>query len=94
MNRLGYAVWIGAGLASGAVALAAPASASVPGVGSSADDAVNTLKGQGYSVQLSATPSSPLSQCTVAGIKTLSDSGGAVDASSVAYVDVSCPTGC
>ncbi|MEZ0049327.1 hypothetical protein ABIA30_000317 [Mycobacterium sp. MAA66] len=94
MSRFRFTVAATGVLIGMAVAGAGAAGAATPSIGSSAGDAVNALTAQGYSVQLSSTPSSPLSDCTIANINTLSDAGGAPGAVPVAYVDVTCPTGC
>ena len=74
-------------LATAAVTMAAPASAVT--AGGRADDAVNTLQSQGYSVRINGAQTAPLSACTVTGVSGLSASD-----SGTAYVDVACPQGC
>lgn len=55
-----------------------------------ADDVVNGLTTQGYSVQINGTPTANLSQCTVNNVN--KDAPGGFNLT--AYVDISCPTGC
>ena len=74
------------GLSVAAVVLAGPAAAAA-----NADDAVNGLRAEGYSIQLNGAPSANLSACAVTSIN--KDSPGA-SSNPVAYVDISCPTGC
>ncbi|MDR3664644.1 MAG: hypothetical protein P4L86_30370 [Mycobacterium sp.] len=81
-------------LAGAATALASTADAATASLGSTAEDAINSLKSQGYDVQLSGTASAPLSQCTIANINTLTSGSDSVGTSPTAYVDVACPTGC
>ena len=77
---------VGAGaLAAVSLGLAGPAAAA-----GGADDVVNGLKSDGYSVQLNGAPSANLSVCTVSSVK--KDSAGG--SNPTAYVDISCPTGC
>jgi hypothetical protein len=56
-------------LGAGLLALAAVGSAGTAAAGPTADDTVNGLKTEGYTVQLNQTPSANLSACTVSGIK-------------------------
>ncbi|MUL77140.1 hypothetical protein [Mycolicibacterium sp. CBMA 226] len=93
-RSLGTAVTLAGLLAGAATALASTAGAATPSAGSRADDAIKGLSSQGYTVQLSGTASAPLSQCTIANIKTLAGGPDATGASPNAYVDVACPTGC
>jgi hypothetical protein len=71
---------------------AAGAAPSGPG---NAQDIVNSLIAQGYTVQLNGTPDDPLSDCTVTGIHGLSNSDSAAGRApatfTTAYVDISCP---
>jgi hypothetical protein len=77
---------IGAGaLAAVSLGLAGPASAA-----GGADDVINGLKADGYSVQVNGAPSANLSACTVSSVK--KDSAG--EPTATAYVDIACPTGC
>lgn len=55
-----------------------------------ADDIVNGLTTQGYSVQINGTPTANLSQCTVSNVT--KDAAGVSNLT--AYVDIACPTGC
>ena len=55
-----------------------------------ADDVVNGLTTEGYSVQINGTPTANLSQCTVNNVK--KDGPGGPNLT--AYVDIACPTGC
>ncbi|KRQ26085.1 hypothetical protein AOT93_24060 [Mycobacteroides sp. H110] len=82
MNRIAFSIVGASLLAVAGVATAGPA-------GATADDTVNSLKSEGYNVQINGTPSANLSACTVTGVK--KDAGGA---NPTAYVDISCPTGC
>ncbi len=78
-------------LASSGVARAAPLG------GSSANDAVNQLRAEGYNVQLNlnSTRDVPLSECTVTavhGIPNTAQPGGQPTAQfTTVYVDVDCP---
>jgi hypothetical protein len=85
MRKLAIATLFG-GLSVAAVGLAGPAAAAP-----NADDAVNGLRAEGYSIQLNGAPSANLSACTATSIKTDSAAGSS---NPVAYVDISCPTGC
>jgi hypothetical protein len=77
---------IGAGaLAAVSLGLAGPAAAA-----GGADDVVNGLKTDGYSVQLNGTPTTNLSACTVSNVN--KDPAGGPNPT--AYVDIACPTGC
>jgi hypothetical protein len=58
--------------------------------GSSAADTVNSLRSQGYNVQLNGAATAPLSRCTVTGVSGLSGSMPAKELDTV-YVDISCP---
>jgi hypothetical protein len=81
-------------LAAAALGLAGAATAAPLG-GSSAADAISTLKAEGYNVQLNEPISNaPLSECTVTGVHGLpsnSDSVGHVTPFTTVYVDVNCP---
>lgn len=66
------------------IGLAAPAAAA------GADDTVNDLHAQGFSVQLNGTPTANLDQCTITNVE--KDSAGG--SNPTAYVDFTCPTGC
>jgi hypothetical protein len=85
VKKLAIATLFG-GLSVASVGLAGPAAAAP-----NADDAVNGLRAQGYSIQLNGSPSANLSACAVTGVNT--DSPGA-SSNPVAYVDIACPTGC
>lgn len=77
---------VGAGaLVAVSLALAGPATAA-----GGADDVVNGLKNDGYSVQLNGTPTANLSACAVSSV----DKDSAGGSNPTAYVDISCPTGC
>ena len=77
----------------------AGAAAATPLSGSSADDVVNQLKAEGYSVQLNlnSTRDVPLYECTVSGVHGLPRNGqlggGQAPAGQLTtvYVDVDCP---
>jgi len=80
-------------LAATAVGLAGAAAAAPLG-GSNAADTVNTLKAQGFSVQLNGTANVPLSRCTATGVNGLPDAhkAGQIETqSTTVYVDISCP---
>jgi hypothetical protein len=79
-------------LTAGAMCLAAPATAAP--IGGRADDAVNTLQTQGYTVQINGSQSAPLSACTVTNVSGSSGSAVAAGPAATAYVDVACPQGC
>lgn len=55
-----------------------------------ADDVVNGLTTQGYSVHINGTPTANLSQCTANNVTKDAPGGGNLSA----YLDISCPTGC
>jgi hypothetical protein len=61
-----------------------------PAAAAGANDAVNDLRAQGYTVQLNGTPTANLDQCTITNVK--KDSLGGPNPT--AYVDFACPTGC
>jgi hypothetical protein len=97
MKRFTAAAAIAGILGAGSLALAATAEAAPLG-GSSANDAVNELKAQGYNVQLNlnSTRDVPLSECTVTGVSGLpktSPVGSPAPATSftTVYLDVNCP---
>jgi hypothetical protein len=77
-------------LATAAMGLAGPATATPTG-GSPAADTVKWLQEQGYAVRLKGIPSGPLSQCTATGIHGLRDSTDQSRFTTV-YVDISCNT--
>jgi hypothetical protein len=79
----GYIAGTIGALAAATFALAPTASAST------ADSIVNGLRADGYLVQLSQTPTAPLTACSVNGVNKSGD-GGAL----TAVVDVECPDGC
>lgn len=62
MNRIAFSIVGASLLAVAGVATAGPA-------GATADDTVNSLKSEGYNVQINGTPSANLSACTVTGVK-------------------------
>jgi hypothetical protein len=72
--------------------LAAPATAAP--IGGRADDAVNILQTQGYTVQINGSQSAALSACTVTNVSRLSGSESAGGPAATAYLDVACPQGC
>src|SRR5262249_9202421 len=61
----------GAGALAAAAVSLAPAAIAAP-VGSRADDAVNNLQSQGYSVRINGAQTAPLSACTVTDVSGLS----------------------
>ncbi|MBI3223681.1 MAG: hypothetical protein HYZ39_01350 [Mycolicibacterium cosmeticum] len=63
----------------------------VPLGGSSADEAVNTLEAQGFTVRINQSVDVPLSECTVTNVSGLRGDG-AQDPSTlnVAFLDVNC----
>lgn len=82
------------GLGAGALALAALGFAGTAGAaGARADDTVNGLQAQGYSVQLSGNPTASLSACTTGNVSGLSDAALS-GPNPTAYVEVICPDGC
>lgn len=97
MKRFTAAAALAGIFAAGSVALAASADAAPLG-GSSASDAVNELRAQGYNVQLNlnSTRDVPLSECTVTGVSGLPNTSpvGAPAAATqftTVYLDVNCP---
>lgn len=105
MNRIitsGKALIVGSAVA-GAMTMAvlglAGTAAAAPGGGSNAQDTINRLTDQGYSVQINHNggwSNAPLSTCIVNGIHGLTVPQGqplpADQSSTTAYVDVSCST--
>jgi hypothetical protein len=85
-------------LAAGSLAVAGTAGAASLG-GSSADNVVNQLRADGYSVQLNlnGTRDVPLSECTVTGVSGLPSTapltGQPTTQFTTVYVDVDCPPG-
>jgi hypothetical protein len=55
-----------------------------------ADATVNSLKSEGYSLQINGSQSANLTACTVTNVK----KDGARGPSPVAYIDIACPDGC
>jgi hypothetical protein len=97
MKRFAAAAAIAGTFAAGSLALAGTAEAAPLG-GSSANDAANELKAQGYDVQLNTngTRDVPLSECTVTGVSGLPKTSpvGAPARSTqftTVYLDVNCP---
>ncbi|MBV9088889.1 MAG: hypothetical protein JO044_03110 [Mycobacteriaceae bacterium] len=98
MKRIAIGTGIAGILTAGSLALAGTATAAALG-GSSAENAVDQLRAEGYNVQLNlnGTRDVPLSECTVTGVHGLPNSAG-VDGSAGAaqfttvYVDVDCPS--
>jgi hypothetical protein len=97
MKRFTAAAALAGIFAAGSLALAATAEAAPLG-GSSANDAVNELRAQGYNVQLNlnSTRDVPLSECTVTGVSGLpktSPVGAPAPATqfTTVYLDVNCP---
>ena len=96
MKRIIFGTAVAGVLAAGSVALASTAAAAPLG-GSSASDAVNQLRAQGYSVQLNLNGPRdvPLSECTVNGVHGLPAAapvgGGQATQFTTVYVDVNCP---
>jgi hypothetical protein len=92
MKKIAIAV-TGAGvLAAVAVSLAGAATAAP--VGGRADDAVNTLQSQGYTVQINGAATAPMSAYTVTNVSGLSGTDSATAHATTAYVDIACPRGC
>ena len=94
MKKIAIAITAaGAGaLAAAAVSLAGAASAVT--AGGRADDAVNTLQSQGYSVQINGAATAPLSACAVTNVSGLSVSEPSAGGTPTAYVEIACPQGC
>jgi hypothetical protein len=92
MKKIAITVTGAAVLAAADVSLAG-AAAAVP-VGGRADDAINTLQGQGYSVRINGAATAPLSACTVTNVSGLSGTESAAGHAFTAYVDIACPQGC
>ena len=73
------------------------AAAAAPTGGGNAADTVQTLRSEGYDVQINGTASVPLSRCTVTdvhGVPNAADSAaqqGNATAFTTVYVDISCP---
>ena len=91
----GTTIIAAAGLASAGIAAAVP-------TGGSAADAVASLQGQGYSVQLNGRANGPLTRCVVTGIHGLTGTTASMDVLmsmtnpaefGTAYVDIDCPSG-
>ena len=98
MKRFTAAAALAGIFAAGSLALAATAEAAPLG-GSSANDAVNELRAQGYNVQLNlnSTRDVPLSECLVTGVSGLpktSPAGAPAAATqfTTVYLDVNCPS--
>jgi hypothetical protein len=77
-------------LGAGALAALGLGLAGTAAAAGGADDVVNLLTTQGYSVQINGTPTANLSACTVDEVKKDAPGG----ANPTAYVNISCPTGC
>lgn len=96
MKRIAIGTAIAGTFVAGSLALAGTASAAPLG-GSSADQAVNSLRARGYNVQLNlnGTRDVPLSECTVTGVNGLprgsADQAAPAGQLSTVYVDVNCP---
>ena len=78
----------------GAVALCAPATAEPEGIGESAQSVIDSLKAEGYTVQinwLTGRDSEPLAVCIVSNVNVPGDSAPSAGNLATAYVDVSCP---
>jgi ABC-type phosphate transport system substrate-binding protein len=90
MKRLMMMAACAGALTAAALGVAGTASAA----GARADDIVNGLQAQGYSVQLNGAGSAPLSACTVSNVSGVSAAAPAAGANPTAVVDVACPTGC
>jgi hypothetical protein len=95
MKKFGFAAIVATGLAAGVLGFASPALAAPTGT---AADAVKSLQGAGYDVQINGAAQAPLSRCTVTGIHGLNNSNvnsadQRIDSSQfdTVYVDVSCP---
>ncbi len=71
MKKFGFAAIVATGLAAGVLGFASPALAAPTGT---AADAVKSLQGAGYDVQINGAAQAPLSQCTVTGIHGLNNS--------------------
>jgi hypothetical protein len=79
MRKVTFATIATAGLAAATVGLASPASAAPTDVGN-AQDTINSLQAQGYTVVVHKVGNAPLSQCSVSAVKpghtrTRTDSG-------------------
>ena len=83
----------GAGVLTVVAVSLAGAAAAAP-VGGRADDAINTLQSQGYSVQINGATTAPMSACTVTGVSGLADTDSGAGHATTAYVDIACPQGC
>ena len=79
----------GAGVLAAIAVSLAGAAAAAP-VGGRADDAINTLQSQGYSVQINGAATAPMSACTVTNVAELAGT----EPVGTAYVDIACPQGC
>jgi hypothetical protein len=67
MRKVTFATIATAGLAAATVGLASPASAAP--TGGTAQDTINSLQAQGYTVIVHKVGSAPLSQCSVSAVK-------------------------
>jgi hypothetical protein len=77
-------------LGAGAMAAAAVGLAGTAAAAGGADVTVNSLKTEGYSLQINGPQSANLTACTVTNVT----KDGSPGPSPVAYVDVACPDGC
>jgi len=69
MNKFGFATAIVGGLAAAVIGLAAPASAAPAGPGS-AQQTINELQAQGYTVIVNRLGTAPLDQASVVAVRT------------------------
>ena len=86
MKKAIYVIAATSAMATTAAGLAATVAAA-PSGNSAVGQTVEELRSQGYSVQLNGTRNGPLTGCSVAGVRGMSDGG----APGTVYVDLSCP---
>lgn len=77
-------------LGAGAITVAALGLAGTASAAGGADVTVNSLKTEGYSLQINGPQSANLTACTVTSVT----KDGAPGSNPVAYLDVACPDGC
>ncbi|KAA0086556.1 hypothetical protein CIW52_01085 [Mycolicibacterium sp. P9-64] len=85
MKRFAMAVMTAGAMSAAALGLAGTASAA-----GGADVTVNSLKTEGYSLQINGAQSANLTACTVTNVT----KDGQPGPNPVAYVDIACPDGC
>lgn len=86
MKKFAVTLVLASATVGAALGFAGPASAA-----GGADAVINGLTADGYVVQLSVTPTAPLTACTVTDVQRDVATG---TASLTAHVNVSCPDGC